>query len=170
MKRPTIKTDVVTEYSKKYPKTPNQTLAKIIMRDEPGLFAKVEQARDCVRLVRGAKGQRHLSGARDKKEIGWQSAVMPKSTAEVRTPYAFPNPSRVFVMSDIHFPFHDEEALTAAVKWGQSKNPTHVLLNGDTVENYGVSRWEPDPRRRNVAKELNESKQGIRWIRGQFPD
>lgn len=169
MKKPTIKTDVTTDYSKRFPKTPNRTLARLIMREQPGLFDTLEQARDVVRVVRGAKGKPRLSEARDKKEIGWQSAVMPKSTAEKRTPYRFPNPSRVFVMSDIHFPFHDEQALTAAVKWGQSKNPTHVLLNGDTVENYGVSRWEPDPRRRNVAKELKEAKNGIRWIRRMFP-
>lgn len=157
------------EYCKKFPKTANRTIARALIKDHPGLYDSTDQARGVVRQVRGAAGTRNSRSADVPKPHGWQKVELPQSTAQIREPFIFPEPSRILLLSDIHFPFHDRQALDAAVAWGRKLKPTHVLLNGDTVENYGISRWEPDPRRRDVPGEISIARQGVKWIRERFP-
>jgi hypothetical protein len=64
---------------------------------------------------------------------------------------------------------HDEAALMTALEHGHKEECDTVILNGDTIENYGVSRWEPDPRRRNLQHELQTCREGLAMIRSAFP-
>ncbi|MFN9904203.1 MAG: metallophosphoesterase, partial [bacterium] len=57
-------------------------------------------------------------------------------------------------MSDIHVPYHSISALTAAFDLIQKEKPDTILLNGDLIDFYGLSRFMKDPRKRSVAHEL----------------
>lgn len=55
---------------------------------------------------------------------------------------------RVVVLSDIHVPFHDPAAVELAVKITQWIDPHVVVLNGDIVDFYGISKFPSRPLRR----------------------
>jgi predicted phosphodiesterase len=56
-------------------------------------------------------------------------------------------------LSDVHIPYHDKAALTTALEYGESQRCDGVLLMGDILDLYGLSRFCRDPRARNAASE-----------------
>jgi hypothetical protein len=48
--------------------------------------------------------------------------------------------------------------LSAALDFIQSEKPDAILLNGDTIDFYGLSRFMKDPRKRSVAHELQATR------------
>lgn len=95
---------------------------------------------------------------------------MPKSKAEPWEYLAISGPCRVLSLSDVHIPYHDERALRSAVAYARDKfNPNVVLLNGDIIDFYSISRFDKDPSRRNLKGEIDLTIEGLRWLRGIFP-
>ena len=45
-------------------------------------------------------------------------------------------------VSDIHAPFHDEEALQAVIDFIGQFKPRHLVLNGDILDCYTISKFE----------------------------
>lgn len=54
---------------------------------------------------------------------------------------------KVLVLSDLHVPFHDADLLTAIMKYCRDLKPDEVILNGDLVDFYSVSRFDKSPHR-----------------------
>jgi predicted phosphodiesterase len=167
---------VVVEYVRRYPKLPKQTIAKLIMQEQPGLFPSLEAARKRVRDYCGV-GSSTMNpdkhGTRRAKGVSGADAwadLMPESWAEPIEPFVVPASVRkLLVLSDIHVPFHDIGALTAAIKWGMTAKPDAVLLNGDTLDFYAISDHEKDPRKVRWSEELEASRQVLRMVRQAFP-
>lgn len=62
---------------------------------------------------------------------------------------------RVLVLSDIHIPFHDVNAIEAAVDWARrERGVTDVLINGDLCDFYQLSSFTRDPKERPIVEEL----------------
>jgi len=171
------KKEIAMEEMDRMPNVSNHMMAKKLHKSYPGIFPSMENARTMIRAIRGAQGNVGSKSAVGKsvspvarfiRETPWQS-LMPKSTAEVTEPVVISGKRKVLILSDIHFPFHDEAALMVALEHGHKQGCDTVILNGDTIENYGVSRWEPDPRRRNLQHELQTCREGIAMIRSAFP-
>lgn len=162
------KKSVATEYSKKFPNHGTKTVARAIHRAHPNLFPSLAAAYASMRFVRGTLRKDCAKRATDPKPFRFIEK-MPKSVNEVRSAFMITGKHRILVLSDIHFPHHDEKALAAAIAYGRKINPTIVYLNGDTVENYALSRWEPDPRKRDLAGEIKSVKQGLAYLRERFP-
>lgn len=153
---------------REYPDAPSRTLAKRLA-DEFG--CTIEQGRSHIRTARGANGkeQRQYSVAkRPKGKAGWKPS-MPESMAEPWTPFELDGVSRVGIISDVHIPYHSEVAFEAAVKHLKTMKPDCILLNGDFADFYSISRWQKDPRKRDFKMERGLLKQGLEWIRGEFP-
>jgi predicted phosphodiesterase len=72
---------------------------------------------------------------------------------------------RIAVLSDLHVPFHDEEALEAALRFLGRFRP-HVLgILGDAVDFYQLSRFDRDPARRfQLAEDVRLAGRVIRRI------
>ena len=77
---------------------------------------------------------------------------------------------KALVMSDIHVPYHNGRIIKAAVKYAKDRKCNLVLLNGDLMDFYAVSRWEVDPRQRDFGNEIRAGRQFLKWLRGQFPN
>ena len=75
---------------------------------------------------------------------------------------------RVGILSDIHAPYHDDEALAVALDALGKFDPTVVILNGDTVDFYAVSRFERDPDRRDLGREIEIGRGVLAHIRKRF--
>jgi predicted phosphodiesterase len=179
MKRKTIYKDVVRDYLIKHPDLPKQTIARLMMKEQPGLFATLEQARSAVRLNTGAHGKKNRMEASDKdlfRPLGrsgddsWKS-LMPESWAEPIEPFVLPSSiKKLLVFSDIHVPFHDINSLTVAIEYGMAENVDAVLLNGDTLDFYAISDHEKDPRKINWLGELEASRSVLGMMRKAFPN
>lgn len=77
---------------------------------------------------------------------------------------------RVLVLNDIHIPYHDPIAVEAALAYGERLNPTIVLLNGDVIDFYQISRYIKRPTHHNVETEIQQTRTFLEDLRLRFPD
>jgi predicted phosphodiesterase len=74
----------------------------------------------------------------------------------------------LLILSDIHIPYHNVNALTLAIQYGKDKNANGIMLNGDILDFYGLSTFEKDPRKRRFSEELEMGRQFLSVIRKEF--
>jgi predicted phosphodiesterase len=153
---------------REYPDAASRTLARRLAK-EYGI--SIEQGRDYVRTIRGNKGKEHRDEATSPRPNGKAGTkpTMPPSKAEAWEPVVLPTGIQLAVLSDIHFPFHSEMALGAAVKYCKDRKPDILLINGDYGDWYSVSRFQKNPKDRNLKEEIACQRQGLAWLRSEFP-
>jgi predicted phosphodiesterase len=164
------KVDVVRKYVEKFPEHGNRTLASLIQKENPNLFSSLEGARCSVRYVRGNSGktQGRRGRASHPKPNGKAGEYkIPKSLTPKKRIVRIPD-GKTLLLSDIHLPYHDVEALECALDHGHDAD--NVILNGDTVDFYATSRWDTDPNHRDLAGELQAARQFLMHLRERFPN
>lgn len=156
------------ELVKQFPDTPSRTLAKRLA-DECSMT--VDAARSLVRSHRGTKGVQHRKYKRvdaKKGKAGWKPE-MPPSLAEPWTTFDLENCSKIGIISDSHIPYHCEMALAKSVEHLKRMPLDCLLINGDFADCYTISRWQRDPRKRDFRTERKLLRQGLEWLRAEFP-
>jgi predicted phosphodiesterase len=171
------KQDIVLSYIAQFPDLPNRTLASMIFTREEGLFADVEMARSTIRYYKGAKGEAHLKCAisaghvTDVKHSTVKEGLAKLnivSKAENMEPVNL-GKGKYLILSDIHLPFHDEDALAAALEYGVSHEVDTIILNGDILDCYDVSRFSKEIRRPKISEELEMGRNFFKYLRELFP-
>jgi predicted phosphodiesterase len=76
---------------------------------------------------------------------------------------------KVGIMSDIHVPFHSMSALTCAIKHLRDEQIDCLILNGDIMDFYAISRHEKEKDLRDFAKEIEMGRNFLQKIRDLFP-
>jgi len=156
---------------KKFPDTASRTLAKRIAAE---CKCTIEQARSSIRMVRGSHGDLQRTKIPNKtlfqkpRKAG-EKPKLPPSLAKKWEPFDLGSGISVGILSDIHVPYHDEQALTAAVDYLKRRKPDVVLLNGDYGDFYSISRFIKNPKKRNFKREIRMQREGLAWLRSQFP-
>jgi hypothetical protein len=56
---------------------------------------------------------------------------------------------KTFATSDFHFPYHDADAVNAALSHAEAWKPDLFVINGDLYDCYSISRFDKDPARFN---------------------
>jgi predicted phosphodiesterase len=75
------------------------------------------------------------------------------------------------VLSDIHIPYHDKSALAVAIKYIEDLQPDQIVLNGDIVDFYSVSKYQKDPMRIDTLQsEIDETRAFLGLLRKQHPN
>jgi UDP-2,3-diacylglucosamine pyrophosphatase LpxH len=154
------KSNLAREYRKKYGMDmPTKSLARIMYKEHPLLFANLEDARARLRTIEGKSGNKNrkdmahkeffLEGERPKNPY-----ALPKSEEKEYLPYIIEGPQRIAALFDVHAPYHSIEALTAALDFLSDKDITTLLIGGDFFDFYGMSRYAKDPDKRNTAEEI----------------
>jgi predicted phosphodiesterase len=172
------KTDIVSDYIRKFPELPNKMLAELIFTREEGLFNNRETTRSCVRYLKGASGDDNRKSATNAghfveptlstiKEGLHKLGVISKSEAPEHLQLG---KGRYLILSDIHIPFQDDDALACAIEWGLKNNVTSVILNGDIMDTYGVSRYPKEIKRPTISEELEMTRNFFTYLRGLFID
>lgn len=135
------------------------------MAKEPKMFMKYESARSSIRYVRGQNGEEHR-GIR-----GFVIPRIPESYEESWMPFNLEVSSGDVVskLSDIHIPYHTKTSLELAVKESKRRKASIILLNGDTMDCYQMSRFERDPRCRNTKNEIEAVREFLAFLRQKFP-
>ena len=158
------KTEIAKEWRRKHPDTPTLKLARLIMGSKDKIaFKDVENARDALRYIEGKRGPLSKKSVVNAEFIKAEARPynpykLPASDESDYTPYVITGHKRLAVFSDIHVPYHSVEAVTAAIKFCKKEKPDGLLLNGDSIDFYRLSRFSKDPRKRNFKNELDTFK------------
>lgn len=168
------KTTICREYLKKYPDYPNLKLARIIFAENNLLFKDVEDARSVIRYATGNNGlqARKLIKKEDLRPAKPLNPYnLPESHEEKREAFVLPKAcNNILLISDLHIPYHNIEAVTIALDYGKENNVNTIFINGDLIDNHQVSRFETDPKKRSVKQEFDATKQFLISLRTAFPD
>ena len=173
MSRPNIAREARDKYGWEMP---TLKLARILYAENPLLFTNVEDARKVLRGIEGKlgttrNGNRYKKSAPVELQQNHRSRnpyKLPESEERVYEPYIVPG-KRVLILSDVHIPYHSIEALTAALDFAKREDIDTIVLNGDTLDFHGLSRFVKDPKARSVAHELAAFKEFMTALRALFP-
>lgn len=151
------KKEVAIQYWQQYGgKMSKSAIGRLLHQKEPLLFTSDEDARNFIRYITGNKGKNNQIYA---YEIMQGQAHptnpygLPESDETVWEPFELTQ-ERYGVMCDVHLPYHSIKAISSTIDYFLKNDVKHIILNGDTLDCYSISRWEKDPRKRNFAEEL----------------
>ena len=158
------------ELCSKFPDASNLGLAKRAKKERPESFGTVENARDMVRIIRGAHGKHNRNQATQPRPKG-KAGQVPKVPPSLAEPWEAieVDSKRCGIISDVHIPYHSEVAFEAAVKYLKQSKIDCLLINGDFADFYQVSRHQRDPNHRRFSVELKLVIEGLEWLRSEFP-
>jgi predicted phosphodiesterase len=80
------------------------------------------------------------------------------------------NHKKMLVLSDIHFPYHDREALMIALREGKKQGVDSILLNGDILDFYQLSKFTKDNRKPSVKAEIDIFRFFVDQLKQRFPE
>jgi predicted phosphodiesterase len=162
--------NIARDYRGKYGwEMPTLKLARIMYKENNLAFTDVEKARTALRRIEKKMGKSDSTKA---------SAIIPERP---KNPYNLPNSdeavyepyhivaSRILVLSDIHIPYHSIDAITAAFDYAKKEKPDAILLNGDTIDFFQLSRFCKEPGKRSFGHELLAFKQFFEILDKTFP-
>ena len=156
----------------RFPDSPKLTLAKKLYKENPKVFTSVEHARGCINRIRGLGSHGRIADKSlfEEPKFNYNPFSLPESKSEPREIWKLPKSiSKVLLLSDIHFPYHDEKALTTALKYGQKEGVDAVFINGDLIDFYQLSFHEKDPRVTSIADELEMTRDFFDSLKKAFP-
>lgn len=149
------KIDLVHQYREQYGwDMPTLKLARIIYKENNLLFPTLDSVRTALRGIENKTGKKKYTIRKNMPERPKNPYNLPKSEEMNYEPYVIDG-KRVLVLSDIHLPYHSIDALSAAFDYAKNEKPDVVLLNGDTLDFHGLSRFVRDPKQRSFAYELS---------------
>jgi predicted phosphodiesterase len=169
-----LTTATAKEYRTKYGKTmPNLKLARIMYNENKTLFNSVEHARSLLRSAEGQAGNQNRNKRKD--NALFTNAPRPKNPYNLPTSdkETFPNyiikgHKKGLILNDIHFPYQDNEALTAALNYAKKEKPDFIFLNGDIIDVHSLSYFMKDPRKKRFSEELQLLADFIETLHKQF--
>jgi predicted phosphodiesterase len=177
MKSETNKGKICKDYLKRYPKMPVRTLASLIYSENEGQFNDYKHAYDVLRYYGGSKGK--VSRERVVNKEVFRPVLpatnildeMPKSFGSGPEFYNLPTSIReILLLSDIHMPYHAEDALRAAIMKGEADGVDCVILNGDSLDFHWLSTFDKDPTKPKMREELEQGRWLMKALRKTFPN
>lgn len=169
--KPTIKNTIIREYLKKFPNCNYTALSRKILKENPTSFKDVETIRAHIRKIVGSSGDKRRNSTKDKSQFQPHRPSyyeLPESYANDYTPYEIKQ-SSILILSDLHFPYQNNKAITLALDYGKSKKVDCILINGDLIDFANISRHERDFRARSIAEEFDAVRMFLKSIRLHFP-
>lgn len=132
-----------------FPKSSKKAIATYLYETYPTLFSSIDVARSSIRYYTGARGEARLHN----KVVDHQSEFsrenpfgLAKSKGKKRAFVHIDKDIRnALILSDIHFPNHDVEALTSALSYGKVHKVDCIILNGDILDNEPFTNHDASP-------------------------
>ena len=177
MARPvTIGGELAKEYLGTHKGMATRTLARLMRADHPKIYSSIDKARDALRYYQGRHGVKAREVMTDRRfQLPAPTAENPLSLPDSDEipwiPYVLPDSlASILVLSDIHFPYQHNPSLQAALLYGKAREADCIVLNGDTMDCYGLSSFVRDPEKRDFRGELEVTRHGLMAIRNLFPN
>lgn len=161
------KKELALQYREKYGwEMPTLKLARIMYAENKLLFSTLDSARITLRGLEG-KAAKCAKVIKEVDERPKNPYNLPKSDEAIYEPFRI-KAKRLLILSDIHIPYHSIDALTCAFDYAKKEKPDAILLNGDTLDFFGLSRFSKDPKSRSFAEELRTFKGFMDIIKKTF--
>jgi predicted phosphodiesterase len=171
------KLQLARDLAARFPKTPIKALGRKLYNENKESFRDSEDARNCINKAVGKAGGGNLKEAAIKNGLfrpdeNKNPMGLPEAEPEDFTPYQITGKkhSRLLVINDVHIPYHSVEACTAAISWGKKEKVDGVVINGDMLDFYQLSRFDKNPKARNFAYELEQGRQFLQVLQKQLKD
>jgi len=92
--------------------------------------------------------------------------VTPQTSLKVTTK----EQTKVIALGDVHVPFHDTVALDLFLQVAKTVRPSLVIIAGDFVDFYAISRFVRTPERRLLlAEEIRQARELLKLLDKAFP-
>jgi len=139
---------------------PTMKLARIMYNENKLSFTNLEDARHSLRYIEGKAGKdKRKCRNENLPERDKNPYKLPESDEQHYEPYIFSGHKKIGILSDIHLPYHNLEALTEAITQLKKEKVDGLLLNGDTMDCHHLSRFIKDPKKRDFKYELDSLNQ-----------
>ena len=150
---------------------PIKTVARQIAEDYPGYFSDTEAARSAIRTKLGANGEKSRVNCEQPKHSTIAEGIAKLKKQDVRQEEILRfRGCKALILADVHIPYHDADALALAVEYGHREDCDVVILNGDILDFYGISRFGKEIGRMTVYDEIQVCKEFLSDLRSWFPD
>jgi len=158
--------EIVLAHLEKYPDVNSLTLAKIICIKHPDLV--VEKVRSSIRYYRGNKGTRNRNDMKIRQFMRANDGNYNIKAVNISTEdFIFPH-KKPLIVSDIHLPYHDINAIEIALEKAYKDNVDSIYLNGDILDFYQVSRFTKEGGAMSIKEERDMFFEFIGWIKENF--
>lgn len=159
-----MKAKKAREIIERFPNLSKRELSKLLYKENPILFKDVEAARFSIRAVTGAVGNPRWKHTQTTKYIG----RLPEGEKNDFSPFVLKG-KRIGIICDTHIPYHDLAAIQIALSELKRLEIDTLVLDGDIIDCYQLSRFEKDPNKRSFAHEINLLNDFIDDVKQFFP-
>ena len=155
------------------PDIPHRTAARLLYEQHPDLFKSVEVARRAIQTRTGNNGLGHRNELQNKHGKNYRepftgSALPVPAVLEDDSPFHF-DTENLFILGDVHVPFHETEPIELAVKTAKKHGCKDVLVLGDFHDHYQLSEFCKVPGVGMLKESLDKGTAMWQWLRKQFP-
>jgi predicted phosphodiesterase len=165
---------IILEYLERFPNLPSRTLASKIYNENNELFKDIESVRFHIKYYRGKSGKKQLNKLANKKfvDVKIKPLTMPESHTKHVEVWKLPKANKkVLILSDIHIPYHDVEAIKIALNEGKQQGIDTIYLNGDILDFFMLSFHEKNPKNRpSLRNEIDMAREFFAYLRQEFPN
>lgn len=166
----TYKAEIVKEFIEKFPHTGSNAIARMIAKAHPLIWKDSESVRTLVRTYRDGHGGRHeAKRTPEERKHATQGFKIPETDYnEVEHLWLPKHHNDILFLTDVHVPYHDVKSLKSVFKYAEKKGFNTIYLNGDIMDCYGISRFVKDPRARDMAGELEKTKDFLGELKERY--
>lgn len=158
--------NIVLPYLAEFPEVNTWTLAKMIVAKYPDL--KADNVRSVIRYYRGNKGVEARKKASNKQFFRANEGNYNLKAVNISTQdFIFPH-KKPLIVSDIHLPYHDIDAIEIALEKAYKNDVDSIYLNGDILDFYQVSRFTKEGGAMSIKEERDMFFEFIGWIKSNF--
>lgn len=161
------KADLAREAVEKFPNTSKKAIAAYLYKHNPLMFNDQEDARRFVRAITGTSGGKKAGYGRIAPTHKDIYKGLPKGEKNDFSPFVL-KPGSYGAIFDPHIPYHDLYAMEVAIEKFIAEGIKNIILGGDVIDCYQLSRWDRDPRKRKFSEEVNMLKSFIKELKNDF--
>jgi len=171
----TSKGKIVVDMINKFPKASSSQLSRKLYEKYPLVFSSQQNARSVLRYYRDASGAKDRATKKTAEvnvvEASGRHYAIAKTKARKRRYHHIPSDiTDVVVLSDIHFPNHDEQALRLACEYVDKVKPGAIVLNGDVLDNTPFTKFRKPPSAKSAKGMFDMAIAWLRSLRENNPD
>lgn len=161
------KTELAIKVLREFPNSSTRQIARILYRRFPICFRNEGAARRVVRYAVGASG---TADRNKKKKVNMPKRTSLKCPASLAQPWkpVLCGGNNTLIIGDMHLPYHDKKALEIAVDYGKYRGVDSVIIHGDFLDFYNISRFQKRPDQRDTVGEARMGVECLTWLRSIF--
>lgn len=167
--RQTEKGRLVEQYCKDWPHIGTRTLTSKLLYDHPLVFSTFDSTRTLVRIYRDElKSGKGVHKDRITRRSD-SPIFIPESHSEQEEDFILPI-GKWGILTDIHFPYHNEQALDVSLNYLLKNGFRKIVLNGDTLDMYQASRFLKNPNRPTILEEFEIGRMFLESLSKHFDE